>query len=197
MSEKEGVEYQGEKKFITLAEEKQKLLQLSEISLLLNTYNDLFSSFDPRPYARRALSGDFLDEIKRASLDKKSGDIELKFMVPSKMRDLEEEKVIKKRLHEHFRKHLGLLRGEVMGIIKGGIILTVIGLAMMLSAAYVKVEVIPTIWSEILFVILEPAGWFMAWYGLDEIFYSSASKKMDLTFYEKMVKRSKINFYGY
>ena len=35
--------------------EKQKLLEISEISLLLDSYDDIFSDFDQRPYAQRAL----------------------------------------------------------------------------------------------------------------------------------------------
>ena len=45
-------------------EEKQKILEMSEISLILDTYDDMFSSFDPRPYSQRALSEDFLSEAK-------------------------------------------------------------------------------------------------------------------------------------
>ena len=43
-------------------EETEKLLQQSEISLLLDSYDDIFSDFDPRPYNQRALSQDFLAE---------------------------------------------------------------------------------------------------------------------------------------
>jgi len=35
---------------------KKKLLQLSEISLIIDTYDDIFSDFDPRPYSQRALA---------------------------------------------------------------------------------------------------------------------------------------------
>ena len=36
--------------------EKQDLLSKGEISILLDTYDDIFSDFDPRPYSQRALS---------------------------------------------------------------------------------------------------------------------------------------------
>ena len=37
-----------------------------EISFWLDSYDDLFSDFDPRPYAQKGFSEDFLDEAKRA-----------------------------------------------------------------------------------------------------------------------------------
>ena len=59
----------------------QKLLGLSNISLSLNSYDDIFSGFDPRPYSQRALSDDFLAESKRASRDKELDGVELIFLI--------------------------------------------------------------------------------------------------------------------
>ena len=42
----------------------------SKMSLILDTYLDIFSSFDPRPYEERSLSDDFLDECKKMVIDK-------------------------------------------------------------------------------------------------------------------------------
>ena len=36
------------------------------ISLILESYTDIFSDFDPRPYDQRTLSDDFLLECKKA-----------------------------------------------------------------------------------------------------------------------------------
>ena len=84
---------------------KQELLAKSEISLILDTYDDIFSDFDPRPYEERALSDDFLLEAKKASRDKATGTIELIFMMPAGKRDTHKESLIKRRLRDHFRKH--------------------------------------------------------------------------------------------
>ena len=42
-----------------------------DIPLVLDSYDDIFSDFDPRPYSERAMSGDFLLECKKASAEKK------------------------------------------------------------------------------------------------------------------------------
>ena len=79
-------------------------LREGNISLILDSYDDLFSDFDPRPYAQRALSDDFLVECKKASVVKKSK-IELRLMAPKHKRNHFDEVKIKKRLKEHFHKH--------------------------------------------------------------------------------------------
>ena len=85
--------------------QKRKLLEESEISLIINSYDDIFSDFDPRPYTQRSLSVDMLDELKRASRDKASGQTELKFLIPKDLRKESDEIQIKKRLREHFKRH--------------------------------------------------------------------------------------------
>jgi hypothetical protein len=49
---------------------------------------------------------------------------------------------------------------------------------------------------QFLQVLFEPAGWFTAWTGLDEIYYNVKQKEPDLKFYEKMYK-SEIKFVEY
>ena len=47
-------------KFEQREEKVRNLLKKGEISLLLDSYTGIFSDFDPRPYAERTLSDDFL-----------------------------------------------------------------------------------------------------------------------------------------
>ncbi len=49
---------------------KKSLLKLAEISILLNSYNDIFSAFDPSEYAERTLSDDFIIQTKNFSKSK-------------------------------------------------------------------------------------------------------------------------------
>lgn len=167
-------------------EEKVRLLKMSEISLSLDTYDDIFSDFDPRPYYERALSDDFLYEAKRASREKKSGKIELHFLIPQNARNHDTERIIIKRLHEHFKKHHALLHGEMDKTRNTGAVFTFIGMLMMVAATYISTMKSEDFIFNLLFVVMEPAGWFITWFGLDNIFYISAQKKPDLEFYEKM-----------
>ena len=169
---------------ITL-EEKQQLLQKSEVSLWIDHYDDIFSDFDPRPYSQRGLSDDFLIEAKKFIKEKASGSFELLFLVPKAMRKPESENVIRKRLREHFKKHHHLLKQEMVKIKKKGALLTALGMLTMF-AAYLVSTFEQNMLMNLTFIILEPSGWFMAFIGMEHIFYETKNKKADVDFYTKM-----------
>ena len=169
-------------------DERTHLLQMSEISLWLDTYDDIFSDFDPRPYSQRALSDDFLSEAKKASKEKTSGRIGLIFLIPSEKRNTELEGVIRRRLHEHFRKHYSLLEEEVKKVRTNGVLTALAGFFFMLVASYASLKRADSFFFNVLLVLIEPAGWFITWFGLDQVFYTSNQKKPDVEFYGKMAK---------
>jgi hypothetical protein len=174
----------------------QKLLALSEISLQLDTYNDIFSSFDPRPYTSRLLSIDFLEEAKRASRDLPFGNIEIKFLIHEGMRSIGKEALIRKRLREHFIKHNQEKRLEYRRFLQKGWMFVFAGLVLMLGAAYMLFKNWHTLGAGFLLILLEPAGWFFFWEGLDIVLLDSKSKKPDMEFYRKMAD-CKITFTSY
>jgi hypothetical protein len=167
--------------------EKKALLAKSEISLLLDTYDDIFSDFDPRPYSQRALSDDFLNEARKASREKGES-FELRFLMYARLRNSEHESVIKKRLHEHFKKHTANLKKEIENVMIKGVILAVLGFVMMVGATVIAEFVTKSLLSSFLMVVLEPSGWFAVWMGFDSIFSVPKEKKPELVFNEKMSK---------
>jgi len=182
---------------IDIQEQEHKLLQMSEISLWLDNYDDIFSDFDPRPFSQRALSEDFLEEAKRASRDKVSGAIELKLLLAEKSRDKSIEKTIKKRLGEHFKRHHDLLEKEKTGTIKKGVLFGGIGIMLMLLAVFIVVNYAQeSILTAFLIILLEPSGWYFLWSGLDMIVFKSKTISPDLVFYEKMTTSS-VEFVSY
>jgi hypothetical protein len=177
-------------------EERHKLLQMSEISLWLDTYDDIFSDFDPRPYSQRSLSDDFLMEAKKASKEKTSGRIELRFLIPKGMRNVEQEVTIKRRLHEHFKKHYEALENEVSANRRRSVFGIAIGTFMMIGATYISTKKSTDFIYNLLVVVLEPGGWFVTWFALDQLFYAGRQQKQDLEFYKKM-SRCDIEFLPY
>lgn len=158
----------------------------SEISLWMDMYNDMFSDFDPRPYSQRALSQDFLEELRRATKETDNASFKLKLLIPSGLRKLDEENVIKRRLKDHFKKHAVQLHKEESWIVKKGIIVTVFGFILMLGAALLHYLGGNHILWSLLTVLAEPGGWFMMWFGLDHIFYLAKAKNPEHVFYDKM-----------
>jgi len=177
-------------------EERYRLLEMSEISILTKGYDDIFSDFDPRNFSQRSLSEDFLFEAKRAAKDKNSGTIQLRFMVPHRMRNPEKEMVIKKRLHEHFRHHYELIMKEKRDMVRKGIVMTAIGILLLLAATFASPMQAKSFLMRLIFVTLEPTSWFIAWYGLDNIFSKARHGNPDYDFYRKMAK-CEILFFSY
>jgi hypothetical protein len=171
-----------------LMREKHKLLSMSEIGLWLDTYDDIFSDFDPRPYSERTLSDDFLLEAKKASKEKTSGKIELVFLMPDTLRNKEAEELIKKRLHEHFRKHHSIIEEELNHARRNNYLSVGFGMLLMMGATYLELTRESQPVFAFIKVVMEPSGWFFTWVGLDKLLYGSTDKKNDLRFYHKMMK---------
>jgi len=175
---------------------KNKILSMSEIALWLDTYEDLFSDFDPRPFTQRALSVDFLDEIKRASRDKASGQLELRFMIPKDLRKESDENQIKKRLKEHFKKHSEELESKKKKTLIQSISFIILGFAMLAFAAFIDNLGKSGFLYSALVIFFEPAGWFTFWFSLEQLFEQFKEKIPELEFYNKMSK-AEISFVAY
>jgi len=184
-------------RFSLTEEEKRRLLEMSEISLLIEDYDYIFSDFDPRPFSQRALSDDFLLEARRASRDKVAGNIELEFLVPKKLRDLKTEEMVRKRLHDHFNKHYNMINGEISNLVREGFYFAFIGILLMFLGAYIMfVYTEKSLLVSFMIVLLEPAGWFSFWEGLRLAIFEKRTKKPDLDFYRKM-SQCRIKFVSY
>ena len=176
--------------------QKERLSGFSVVNILLDSYDDIFSDFDPSPFAERALSDDFIAELKKISGNKKQKKIVLKLLLPANMRNKQDENVIIKRLHSNFKNVHFNLESEVRKTYLKGMLLTLFGIIIMIIASYIsflKPEKYPV---HFLLVLFEPAGWFLLWSGLDTLVYSSNETKKDLDFYKIMTK-AKINFLTY
>ncbi len=181
----------------TLAgEEKEKLLKLSEISLWIDTYDDIFSDFDPRPYSQRAISDDFLNELMKATRSKKTGKIEIRFLVPTRIRSTHQEAIIKKRLQEYFHHKMNLVKEERKELIMHGLRFTGVGIVLMIIATILLSRGVENITTNFLIILLEPAGWFLFWNGMDTLIYRVKAKKPDHDFNKNMAK-AEVSFMNY
>ena len=171
----------------------QKINSNHEISLWLDSYDDIFSDFDPRPFSTRNISDDFLYEIKKITRETEFSISELKLLIPDKLRSAESEGVITKRLHSYFNKSLHYYLKKKKTERKKGFLLSVCGIILMAGASYVSSKQSQNILMHTLLVVLEPAGWFLLWFGMEYLINVSRKEKRELDFYSKMSK-SKIVF---
>jgi hypothetical protein len=182
-----------------MEDSKTQIPETRDITLQLDHYDDIFSDFDVRPYSKRALSVDFIDELRRATPDKEKTGIELTLRVPTSLRVEADEAVIKERLAYHFSKHYQNLLREKRKILAGGITMVAFGIIAMIAAAFVDLEYsIKNFYHSILIVLLEPAAWFLLWEGMDQIIFSARKVDPDLEVYRKMADTNgKVVFKSY
>lgn len=159
-----------------------------QISIWLDSYDDIFSDFDHRPYAERMLSDDFIAEMKRVSREEEYDIGELRLFMPPKNRKQEPEATIIKRVHAYFRKGNYSLLRRIKITQSRGILLVLTGMLMMLLASYISTIHSDLFYMKILFVLFEPAGWFFVWTGMDNLFFATGKRKEDLNFFSKMIK---------
>jgi hypothetical protein len=133
---------------------------------------------------------DFLGEAKRASIDKPSGQIELRLLIPKKIRKAEIEEVIEKRLRGHFERHAKKVSEQNKKILRNGLIFTASGILIMLVATFTLFVGYSqsNFFTHFLTILFEPAGWFLFWEGLDQVVFESRKTKPEMEFYEKMIK---------
>jgi hypothetical protein len=164
----------------------ERLRAQSEISIWIDTWDDIFSDFDPRPLSQRALSIDFLDEAKRASREKRDGQLVLHILAPTAIRSAQNEGMVRKRLKEHFAKHAEQQRDGQRAIARKGYWFVLVGTIILLAATCAAFFGPDTFWNEFLVILLEPAGWFTVWNGFDFIVLQPRSVQGDVDFYARM-----------
>jgi len=169
-----------------IEEAQKELLGKAELSVWLDSYDDIFSDFDPRPFQERALSDDFLNEARKMVKEKPDGRIELELLMPESLRNKETETVIIKSLHAHFRRFVHAIEHEKKKTNQRGIVLTLCGFILLTVAAYISNLPSRSFIHNTTLVIFEPSGWFLVWTGLDHIFYIARRKKPEAEFNSRM-----------
>ena len=172
-----------------MANETESVEQLREITIMLDTYDDIFSDFDPRPYPERELSEDFLKEIQRRYLENRKGRFEVHFTIPAAERDVKEEALIKKRLREHFSAMVKHEESTIKRITGRGYLYIFIGFAVLLvnTVAYLELHEANPLY-QVISIMLVPAGWYGMFTGMGKVIdepYDAADRKNQHEKFEK------------
>lgn len=137
----------------------------TDIGIALDTYDDIFSDFDIRGYDERAISRDFLDEL-RLRLRRRTGEspVAIVFFIPIAERRPQQEGLILERLASFFRERQAYYRRENRSTLLSSLLLVAIGLGLALGAnLLVDRPGVPSLLSDFLLI---PA-WFFVWNGLE------------------------------
>ncbi|MDD4182762.1 MAG: hypothetical protein PHT53_02955 [Candidatus Omnitrophica bacterium] len=167
----------------------QRVQDLREIGVVIDTWDDIFSDFDPRPLSERTVSGDFIDELKKRYKETQSGDFIITIYAPILLKNEESERMVTNRLRKHFRYKF-LQKNKVIAIIRiRGLIFFIVGicsLSFLTLATYFKF--LSELTLQISSIILMPLGWFGIWEGLSKLIDTSPVVIRDSKLFERLLK---------
>jgi hypothetical protein len=157
-----------------------------EISIWIDKYDDVFSEFDSRPFSDRALSDDFLREVRKMTSEKTKGNIRLKFHVMEDQRNEESEAIILNNLNKHFHHIADELKKEQRAARNKGYMLLGSGSLLILFIFFLTTLSEKAAYLNGIILMLEPVGWFTTWTGMDYVFQISKKENSALDFNSRM-----------
>ena len=166
--------------FPELYEARKELINLLGIQLNWNQTLPAYKLYNGRVF-------------KKVSLENEFSISEILLIIPVDFRNEETESIIIKRLHSFIKANYQYHNLKKNELIKKGAIFLLSGTLLLIGAGYISFLKLDDFISHLILVMLEPAGWFLTWNGLDLLFTGSYKSISDLVFYSKIL-RSKISF---
>jgi len=149
---------------------KQRLDDINAISIAIDTYDDIFSDFDPRDISQRDLSEDFIIELTRRHRQDIKGKYDVVLVAPKSIEDPAAEKKIISRLNRYFHQRYRRYAKSISELRLRGLIYIAIGMAALITLSlltyYKRLE---TLMLEVIGIIFMPLGWFGIWEGFSKI----------------------------
>ncbi len=171
--------------------EEEHIQDIQDLSVAIDTWDDIFSDFDPGPIEKRVLSEDFLTEIKKRFREHRTGQVTVTFLTPSALKDEELERKVIRRLKQYFKfRSLSVLK-EINDLRRRGFYFVLTGifsLATLTLLTYYRVA--EQLVLELIAIILMPLGWFGIWEGFSRIIEPSPYMKKDHEIFTRLAKAS-------
>lgn len=160
-----------------------------EITIAIDSWDDVFSDFDPSPLADRVLSEDFILELRKRYRESSRGNFLVTIYAPQTLKDENSERIVLKRLKQYFKlRHLSLAK-DIFDLRKKGGIFVLAGaivLAVLTLLTYSKSLNMLTL--DLLGIVLVPLGWFGIWEGFSRIIEPAPKLLLDLELFGKLSK---------
>ena len=172
-----------------MIESEQRIKDIKEVSIAIDDWDDIFSDFDPRSLSERALSEDFISELKRRYRETRKGSFLVSIYAPVSLKDDKSAKIVIQRLKRHF-KHRSLQRQKQLNRIRmRGFFFVALGicfLGFLTLATYFRF--FSDLAIEILGIILMPLGWCGIWEGFSKIIDTSPIFIQEEMLFDKLSK---------
>lgn len=167
----------------------QRIKDLKEIDVVIDTWDDVFSDFDPRPLNERTVSGDFVEELKRRYRETARGNFVITICAPVALKNSDSEHMVTHRLKKHFRHTFLIKKKNILQRRLRGVIFVIVGvssLTFLTLATYYKF--LSELAIQIAGIVLMPLGWFGFWEGLSKLVDTSPVFIQDEKMFEKLAK---------
>ena len=160
---------------------------LKEISLILDVWDDIFSDFDPRPLDERAVSEDFINELKKRYLETPKGALLLSFYAPKSLKDDQSEQVVIRRLRKYFRDKSFQRKRDIYNMKTRGASFVLAGILSLISITLISYfNLVPDLGIRLLEILFVPLGWFGIWEGFSKIVNASPLMANEQELYHKL-----------
>lgn len=167
---------------------------MNELSLWLDSYDDIYSDFDSRNYLKRRFSEDFLHELHNALKHKKESVNDMLLLLPKEGRNTATEQIIVDSLQDFFKDQYSYIAAKCRKKLYNGLWLIVSGVVIMSGNLFIGYKMpdktLPLIALK---VLLEPSGWFLIWAAFDFLFYGYKDLLKEKRFYGQL-SEIKIHF---
>ncbi|MEA3328357.1 MAG: hypothetical protein U9Q08_01235 [Candidatus Omnitrophota bacterium] len=172
-----------------MAETKQRIKDIKEISIAIDTWDDIFSDFDPRLFNVRALSEDFITELKKRYRETRRGSFLITIYAPVSLKNETQEKTVILRLKRYFKHRAMQRQKEVSRIRRRGITFAILGVCSLgLLTLLTYFQLFNELTIEIIAIILMPLGWFGIWEGFSKIVDTSPKFIQEEMLFDKLSK---------
>jgi len=147
---------------------KQK--NLTEISIAIDSLDDIFSDFDPRPLKDKVLSEDFITELKYRYREIPNKNYLVTIYAPVSLKDFKASRIVIQRLKTIFS--LNYKSTKALRIQKRirGLLYILMGMLFLGTLTTLTFHNLVSNYTlELLGIVLMPLGWFGIWEGFSKV----------------------------
>lgn len=166
-----------------MADEKKVSEALQSVDIALDSYDDIFSDFDPSQYEKKVLSDDFLNELQKRYMENHKGSISVTFTLPAALRSEKSEAIIRKRIKKYFRDRLKDMRKAIAERQKQGVLRIALGSALSIGLFMMDSEL-----QTLAALMVSPLLWYLMWSGFEAVFEAAQKMGKQKSFMEKFLK---------
>jgi len=159
----------------------ERLKDLSEIGIVIDTWDDIFSDFDPSPLTERTLSVDFIEEVKKRYRERTTGNVYLTVYAPKELSSVTTEKIVLERIKSYFDFKVKDVTTDRKREIRRGVIFCLWGFCILvLFGAVENFRLFGPVLTDLFKWPIDVSGWFLMFEGFT--FFAIPAKEFDKEF---------------